>query len=154
MASFQSGSAYHADSDADDEFERSVVTSPINLRSDSSDTGSEPRSSEHTPTTFNTPFEDGTRPRNIISEWSPEECAHFIASLGLMQYGKDFIGMRTLRYNNSMANLPRTWYRWRCFDSAQARRIEGNGNHKRGPQIKDIERCLRHQNTTGSASLA
>lgn len=94
MASYQSGSAYHADSDADDEFERSVVTSPVNIHTDSSDAGSEVHSSEHTPTTFNTPFDDGIRPRNIISEWSPEECAQFIVSLGMMQYGKDFIGMR------------------------------------------------------------
>lgn len=111
MASFQSGSAYHADSDADDEFERSVVTSPINLHTDSSDTSSEPRSSEHTPTTFNIPLDEGTRPPNTISEWSPEDCAQFIASLGLTQYGKDFIGKATSKNVGARADLLRTRYR-------------------------------------------
>lgn len=92
MATF-SGTAYHADSDADDEFERSVMASPTQLHTDSSDqeTSSEPSSNEHTPTTFGTPFDDGIRPRNVISEWSAEECAHFVASLGLRQYSEQFI---------------------------------------------------------------
>lgn len=111
MASFPSGNAYHADSDADDEFERSVVTSPINLHTDSSDTGSEPRSSQHTPTTFNIPLEEGSRPRNTISEWSPEECAQFIASLGLTQYGKDFIGKATSEHIGAQADPFRTRHR-------------------------------------------
>jgi len=92
MASF-SGTAYHADSDADDEFERSVMASPTHLHTDESDQdmSSEPPSNEHTPTTFGTPFDDGIRPRNVISEWSAEECAQFVASLGLRQYSEQFM---------------------------------------------------------------
>lgn len=92
MASFPTGTAYHADSDADDEFEqRSVMTSPTQLHTDSSETSSEPPSNEHTPTTFGAGFDDGTRPRTIITEWTPEECAQYIGSLGLNQYGGTFI---------------------------------------------------------------
>lgn len=92
MATY-SGTAYHADSDADDEFERSVMASPTQLRGDLSDddTSSEIHSNEHTPTTFDTPFDDGIRPRNVISEWTAEESAHFVASLGLRQYSEQFI---------------------------------------------------------------
>lgn len=92
MASF-SATAYHADSDADDEFERSVVASPTQAHTDLSDddTSSEIPSNEHTPTTFGTPFDDGIRPRNVISEWSAEESAQFVASLGLRQYSEQFI---------------------------------------------------------------
>ncbi|KAK5103883.1 hypothetical protein LTS08_003305 [Lithohypha guttulata] len=89
MASFSS-TPYHADSDADDEFERSVVASPIRAHTDS-ETSSEPPSNEHTPTTFGTPFDDGIRPRTIISAWTTEECAQFVASLGLKQYSEQFI---------------------------------------------------------------
>ena len=91
MAAYLSGTTYHADSDADDEFEqRSVMTSPTHLHTDS-ETSSEPPSNQHTPTTFGAGFEDG-RPRTLITEWLPEECAHFIASLGLRQYSEAFIG--------------------------------------------------------------
>lgn len=92
MASFPSGTAYHADSDADDEFEqRSVMTSPTQAHTDS-ETSSEPASNQHTPTTFGPGFDDGIRPRTVITEWLPEECAQFIASLGLRQYSDAFIG--------------------------------------------------------------
>ncbi|KAK5939257.1 hypothetical protein PMZ80_008560 [Knufia obscura] len=91
MASYPSGTAYHADSDADDEFEqRSVMTSPTQLHTDS-ETSSEPPSNEHTPTTFGAGFDDGIRPRTVITEWLPEDCAHFIASMGLRQYSDAFI---------------------------------------------------------------
>ena len=93
MASYTGGTAYHADSDADDEFEqRSVMTSPTQPHTDSSETSSEPPS-EHTPTTFGA-FDDGPRSRTIVTDWSPEECAQYIGSLGLAQYGGAFIGKR------------------------------------------------------------
>jgi hypothetical protein len=85
------GTTYHADSDADDEYERSVMTSPIQLHTDS-ETSSEPQSNEHTPTTFDNAGEDPNLPRTIITEWSPEECAQFVSSLNLRQYCQAFIG--------------------------------------------------------------
>ena|SRR2546423_13044339 len=91
---FPSGTAYHADSDADDEYERSVMTSPTQLHTDSenSPTDSDPPSNEHTPTTFGNSAEDQGLPRSIITEWTADECAQFVASLGLRQYCDIFIG--------------------------------------------------------------
>lgn len=91
---FQTGTAYHADSDADDEYERSVMTSPTQAHTDSdnSPTDSDPPSNEHTPTTFANSAEDHILPRSIVTEWTADECAQFIATLGLRQYCDSFIG--------------------------------------------------------------
>ena len=84
---------YHADSDADDEFERSVVTSPILPTDDeSSPTDSEPASTEHTPTTFDNPDADRSSPRTLVTSWSAHDCAKFISALGLPQYCDTFLG--------------------------------------------------------------
>ena len=88
---FPNGTTYHQDSDADDEYERSVMTSPTAPHTDS-ETSSEPTSSEHTPTTFETPIDDHGQPRTVITEWAPEDCAQFVASLNLRQYCEAFIG--------------------------------------------------------------
>jgi protein STE50 len=92
---FPSGTAYHADSDADDEYERSVMTSPTALHTDSdaSPTDSEPPSTENTPTTYGNGGDDHNLPRTIITEWTAEECAQFVAGLGLRQYCDAIIGM-------------------------------------------------------------
>ncbi|EXJ94443.1 hypothetical protein A1O1_02839 [Capronia coronata CBS 617.96] len=87
---FPSGPTYHADSDADDEYERSVMTSPTQLHTDS-ETSSEPTSNEHTPTTYDISGEDPDLPRTIITEWTPEECAQFVSSLNLRQYCQAFV---------------------------------------------------------------
>ncbi|KAL4892250.1 hypothetical protein BDV59DRAFT_55064 [Aspergillus ambiguus] len=79
--------SYHADSDADDEYERSVVTSPhLVTDSEASPSDSEFPSAEHTPTTLANADESPHSPRTIITEWTAEECANFLASLGLRQY--------------------------------------------------------------------
>ncbi|KAL9105760.1 MAG: hypothetical protein Q9227_009108 [Pyrenula ochraceoflavens] len=90
---FPSGTAYHADSDADDEYERSVMTSPTQLHTDSeaSPSDSEPPSAEHTPTTYGHSGEDRSTPRTIITEWTAEESADFVAGLGLRQYCDAFL---------------------------------------------------------------
>ncbi|EEH09886.1 mapkkk cascade protein kinase regulator ste50 [Histoplasma capsulatum G186AR] len=82
---------YHADSDADDEYERSVVTSPHIEDSETSPTDSELPSAEHTPTTFGNTLDDRSSPRTIITEWTAEECADFAAGLGLSQYCDAFL---------------------------------------------------------------
>ncbi|KAI1770423.1 hypothetical protein F4818DRAFT_261871 [Hypoxylon cercidicola] len=90
---FDSGTAY-AESDADDEYERSVHTSSPVLATDSeiSPTDSEGRSStEHTPTTYGHRSSADRLPETIISEWDAEECADFIATIGLQQYSDRFI---------------------------------------------------------------
>ncbi|KAI1763073.1 hypothetical protein GGR53DRAFT_467708 [Hypoxylon sp. FL1150] len=90
---FDSGTAY-AESDADDEYERSVHTGSPVLITDSeiSPTDSEGRSStEHTPTTYGHRSSADRLPETIISEWDAEECADFIATIGLQQYSDRFI---------------------------------------------------------------
>lgn len=91
---FESGTAY-PESDADDEFERSIHDSSPVLATDdeASPTDSEgPSSNEHTPTTYGHHLSGDRLPDTIISEWTAEECADFVASLGLQQYGDQFIG--------------------------------------------------------------
>jgi protein STE50 len=101
---YQTGTAYHADSDADDEYERSVMTSPTQLHTDSenSPTDSEPPSNEHTPTTFGNAGEDQALPRSIITEWTADECAQFVASLGLRQYCDAFIGEQACTFDATL----------------------------------------------------
>ncbi|KAI2789461.1 hypothetical protein POX_d04952 [Penicillium oxalicum] len=78
-------SLYHADSDADDEYERSVITSPhLQTDSEASPTDSDIASSQHTPTRFGS---EGPRtPRSVISDWTADDCVDFLTSLGLLQY--------------------------------------------------------------------
>ncbi|KAJ5098024.1 hypothetical protein N7532_005025 [Penicillium argentinense] len=79
--------SYHADSDADDEYERSVITSPhLQTDSEASPTDSDITSSEHTPTKFGYSSEGPRTPRSIISDWTADECSEFLTSLGLLQY--------------------------------------------------------------------
>ena len=86
-------SGYHADSDADDEYERSLMTSPVLPTDDeTSATDSDAASTEHTPTTFDPPDNDKSTPRTIVSEWTSDECAKFITQLGLQQYCNIFLG--------------------------------------------------------------
>ena len=91
---FASATAY-PESDADDEYERSVTQSPI-LATDSeaSPTDSEgPSSQEHTPTTYGGHSSGDRLPETIITDWTADECADFVSSLGLRQYGDQFLGM-------------------------------------------------------------
>ncbi|EAW19283.1 adaptor protein STE50 [Aspergillus fischeri NRRL 181] len=84
--------SYHADSDADDEYERSVITSPhLATDSEASPSDSEFPSAEHTPRTFANPEEDPRSPKTIITEWTAEECANWLAALGLRQYCATFL---------------------------------------------------------------
>ena len=85
--------AYHADSDADDEYERSLLTSPtLHTDDDGSPADSDPPSTEHTPTTFGHGDADRLSPRTIIAEWTTDDCADYITSLGLSQYCEKFLG--------------------------------------------------------------
>ncbi|KAF8866725.1 BcSTE50, mitogen-activated protein kinase [Acephala macrosclerotiorum] len=88
---FESGTAY-PESDADDEYERSLHASSPTLATDSeaSPTSSELSSNNHTPTTYQ--HSTGDRlPETIITEWTADECADFVSSLGLQQYGDQFL---------------------------------------------------------------
>ncbi|KAL2164276.1 hypothetical protein VTH06DRAFT_3492 [Thermothelomyces fergusii] len=88
---FDSGTAY-AESDADDEYERDIHgSSPTATDVETSPIDSEPPSAEHTPTTYGYRSAADRLPETIISEWTAEECADFIASIGLQQYSDLFI---------------------------------------------------------------
>ncbi|KAL8945678.1 MAG: hypothetical protein Q9222_007818 [Ikaeria aurantiellina] len=87
------GRAYHTDSDADDEYERSEITSPSLPRDDDDDTSptnSDPPSTEPTPT-FDRSNGEKLSPTNSIIQWTTGQCADFISSLGLPQYCDRFI---------------------------------------------------------------
>lgn len=90
---FTSGTAY-AESDADDEYEREFhESSPIDATDVSiSPTDSDPPSNEHTPTTYGYRSSADRLPETIISEWTVDEVADFIATIGLQQYSDNFIG--------------------------------------------------------------
>ena len=89
---FDSGTAY-AESDADDEYERDIHgSSPIATDVETSPIDSGPPSTEHTPTTYGYRSSADRLPETIISEWTAEECADFIATIGVQQYADRFIG--------------------------------------------------------------
>lgn len=80
--------AYH-DSDADDEY----ASPHLATDSEASPTDSEPPSEENTPTSFAYKMSDDSRlPETIITEWNAQECAKFLAALGLRQYCETFLG--------------------------------------------------------------
>ncbi|KAI9671993.1 MAG: Adaptor for signal transduction [Trizodia sp. TS-e1964] len=81
---------YHEDSDADDEYERSGTSPHLPADSDASPTDSDSPSTEHTPTLFDTTLDDRF-PAAIISDWTAEECADYVTSLGLDQYSETFL---------------------------------------------------------------
>lgn len=85
--------SYHADSDADDEYERSVITSPrLNTDSETSSTHSEPHSAEPTPTTTLLGTDERRPLKKTITQWTANDTADFITSLGLRQYCDRFVG--------------------------------------------------------------
>ncbi|QSZ37028.1 hypothetical protein DSL72_009120 [Monilinia vaccinii-corymbosi] len=86
---FESGTAY-PESDADDEYERSVHNSSPVLANDSEDSDGL-SSNEHTPTTCGNHGIGDTLPEAIITEWTADDCADFVGSLGLRQYGDQFL---------------------------------------------------------------
>ncbi|KAK3295738.1 uncharacterized protein B0H64DRAFT_153080 [Chaetomium fimeti] len=88
---FDSGTAY-AESDADDEYERDMHgSSPIATDLETSPIDSDPPSAEHTPTTYGYRSSADRLPETIISEWTADECADFVASIGLQQYADIFL---------------------------------------------------------------
>ena len=92
---FESGTDY-PESDADDEYERSFHDSSPVLATDDEGSPSDsegPSSNEHTPTIYEKAIGSDQLPETIITEWTPEECADFVGSLGLRQYADQFLGI-------------------------------------------------------------
>lgn len=93
---------YDSDAEADDEFERSIFTSPIiagHFQDDNSDHPSESEDDhsidggDDTPTTQGWADREGRSPTGVITQWSEEEAADYIAALSpaLKQYGQRFV---------------------------------------------------------------
>ena len=59
---------------------------------ESSPTESDPLSTENTPTTYTHSTANAVSPRGLITSWSEEQCADFVASLGLDRYKGALIG--------------------------------------------------------------
>jgi len=99
---FDSGTAY-AESDADDEYERDMAgSSPIDHTDvETSPIDSGPPSAQQTPTTYGYRSSADRLPETIISEWTAEECADFIATIGLEQYSDSFIGSLLQQHTNA-----------------------------------------------------
>lgn len=94
MMGFDGGTAY-AESDADDEYERSMH-SPVNDSEHSPIDSELSTSAEHTPTTYGHRTSADRLPETIVTEWSAEDCADFISSIGLQQYAGRFLGILIL----------------------------------------------------------
>ncbi|KAG8424160.1 hypothetical protein J3458_000986 [Metarhizium acridum] len=91
MMSFDGGTAY-AESDADDEYERSMGDHSPVADSEASPIESElSTSAEHTPTTYGHRSSADRLPETIITEWNADECADFISTIGLPQYADAFV---------------------------------------------------------------
>ena len=84
---------FHDDSDADDEYERSLASPVLPTDSEISPTDSDSISTEHTPTTYGNMGDERDSLRSTISDWTAEECADFVGGLGLRQYRTAFIGL-------------------------------------------------------------
>ncbi|KAI9794100.1 MAG: hypothetical protein M1833_000465 [Piccolia ochrophora] len=82
--------AYHEDSDADDEYERGLMSPQLVTDSEASPTDSEPLSTEQTPTTYGN-FSGDRSPTTLITEWTAGECADFVSDQGLSQYSDAFL---------------------------------------------------------------
>jgi hypothetical protein len=91
--------AYREDSDADDEYERSEMSPTLPPEFESSPTESDGLSTEQTPT-FSQIRDEGS-PRGMITDWSAEQSADYIAELGLEQYADSFVGMSCLLYEHA-----------------------------------------------------
>ena len=106
-------STYHEDSDADDEFERSVFVSPTLPPSLSPTDSDDMTSPEHTPTTFTHSHSGGSHasPTTLITQWTAEQCADYLVGLGLGQYADAIIGTQ----------MTSDWSDWRRLTVGQMR---------------------------------
>jgi hypothetical protein len=138
---------YHEDSDADDEYERSVFMSPA-LHPDfaGSPTDSESPSTEHTPTTFS--HREAPSPRGVITDWSAEQCADYVSNLGLPQYADAFVGAwqaaNFLGWDRTKL-IHRRGNHWGRTRSTVTLRLEGDGHRQHRPPPYYFERGVRHE---------
>jgi len=97
MAAYKT-TQYHHDSDPDDEYLRPTYHSPTlprsHLQNDHSDDDDDmTTSAEHTPTTFSHSLSHSLNPSptGLITQWTAEQVADWVAALGLSQYADAFV---------------------------------------------------------------
>ncbi|KKA27890.1 hypothetical protein TD95_004271 [Thielaviopsis punctulata] len=89
--SFESGTNY-TESDADDEYDGHIAGSSPVADSEASPYDSEmPSSSEHTPTTYAHRSSGDRLPETVITDWTADDCATFLSTIGLHKYANTFI---------------------------------------------------------------
>ena len=84
---------YRDDSETDEDYTDTEIMSPT-LPADfqTSPSDSDGMSAEQTPT-YSQSGRDGLSPKGNILEWSADQCADFVADLGLEKYADSFVGM-------------------------------------------------------------
>lgn len=85
------GYDYHDESDADDEYERDMKfpAGPGDFPSSPIESDG-PLSAEHTPTSYNRNGAPFPSPGGLITRWTIDQVADYIANLGLEQYSDNF----------------------------------------------------------------
>lgn len=86
----------HDESDADDEYERSMKSPAVQGEFPSPPMDSDGMSAENTPTIYQRMGASYPSPAGLMTSWSPDDTAEFIVNLGLEQYADAFIGSYTL----------------------------------------------------------
>lgn len=90
-------SQYHHDSDPEDDYLHPTYHSPTlprsQLHDDDLDDDDMTTSAEHTPTTFSHSLSHSLNPSptGLITQWTAEQVADWVASLGLTQYADAFV---------------------------------------------------------------
>ncbi|CAK7264813.1 Mitogen-activated protein kinase adapter protein MST50 [Sporothrix epigloea] len=88
---YQQGTSY-AESDTEDEYERVLRHGSLaDVNSSELPVTGADFSSEQTPTIYAYHSSADRLPETLITDWTAEECADFIASIGLQQYAERFI---------------------------------------------------------------
>lgn len=87
----------HDESDADDEYERSMKSPVIQGQFPSSPIESDGMSAQNTPTIYQRMGVPGPSPAGLMTSWTPDDTAEFVLNLGLEKYADAFIGWHTYR---------------------------------------------------------
>lgn len=97
---------YDDESDADDEYERSMKSPALQGAYPASPTESDGPSAENTPTTYDrgAPFPS---PTGLITKWSADQCADFMANMGFEKYADAIAGAMALqsRWNQVLTTI-------------------------------------------------
>ena len=97
---------YEDNSDADDEYERSVIASPgLQPEFERPSTKNGEQSSENTPRTYTHAINGEPSPTGSITQWTPEQCSDYVTSLGLEQYATGMIGKAPVARLQETADL-------------------------------------------------